>query len=214
MVVKPLIVVGAGGHAKVLISTLGLLDMKIEGICENNAELVGKNFAGYQLMSENEVFSRYSPASVYLVNAVGSVGVTKNRSDVFERFKAHGYLFQTIVHPKAVLASTVCLGEGAQIMAGAILQDEVAIGVNSIVNTGAIVDHDCEIGNHCHIAPGATLSGGVRVSNSSHIGTGAVVMQKIRIAEGVVIGAGAVVNRDTDPRSCYVGVPAKYLKSV
>ena len=122
------------------------------------------------------------------------------RAQAFLRLgKAAGFTFISFNHPSAVLAADTSIGEGAQIMAGAVLQPGVSLGINCIVNTRASLDHDCRIGDHVHIAPGAVLSGGVTIGDGCHIGTGAIVIQNIRIGAGAMIAAGAVITRDVLP---------------
>jgi sugar O-acyltransferase (sialic acid O-acetyltransferase NeuD family) len=128
---------------------------------------------------------------------------------VFEKFKGKGFTFATIVHPSAVVASDVALGEGAQIMAGAIIQPGSRIGMNTIVNTKASVDHDCLIGDHVHLSPGVTLSGDVRIYNGVHIGTGATVIQGITIGANSLVGAGSVVIADVPSEIRVLGAPAR-----
>src|SRR5690606_3976184 len=99
---------------------------------------------------DEHVFSQ-DPDKVLLINAVGSVNRPVARQRVFETFHHKGYRFGTLIHPSAVISSSVTLGEGAQVMAGAIIQPAVTIGANSLINTRASVDHDCVIGSHVHI---------------------------------------------------------------
>lgn len=176
---KPVILLGAGGHARVLLDTLRLRKIKVLGLVENDEEAF-----------------KHSPSKVLLVNGVGSVRADARREAIFNRFKERGYSFLTVVHPSAVVAKDAELGEGAQVMAGAVIQTGSVIGKNSIVNTRASVDHDARIGAHVHLAPGAVLSGEVTVGDNSHLGTGAVVVNGIKIGAGVFVAANSLVCED------------------
>lgn len=183
----PVIVLGAGGHAKVLIDALLASSVIIVGIVDPNPALAGTKILGVPVLGGDDVVDEIPPSQVQLVNGLGSVGLPANRQQLFARFKEMGYSFATVVHPSAVVASDVVLGEGPQVMAGAVIQPGSKIGLNSIINTRASVDHDCIIGDHVHIAPGVTLSGGVSVGACSHIGTGATVIQGISIGNGCLV---------------------------
>lgn len=209
---QPVIVLGSGGHAKVLIETLLASSTMIAGIADPAPSTVGQLVLGVPVIGNDDIVREFPPEEIRLVNGIGSVGLPVRRQELFERFKALGYRFATIVHPSAVVASDVELSEGAQIMAGAVIQPGSRIGSNVIVNTRASVDHDCIIGDHVHIAPGATLSGDIVVGDSCHIGTGATVIQGIRIGPGSVIGAGTLVLKNVPPFVTVVGVPAKVVK--
>lgn len=205
----PVIVLGAGGHAKVLVEALLRASAVISGIVDPDPALSGTQVLGVPVLGGDDIVAGFSPAEIQLVNGLGSIGLTTKRQKVFERFKELGYTFATVVHPSAIIASDVVLSEGAQIMAGAVIQPCCLVGVNSIINTHASVDHDCVVGAHVHVAPGVTLSGGVTVGKNSHIGTGATVIQQISIGSHSLVAAGAVVTHDVKDNSVVKGIPAK-----
>jgi UDP-perosamine 4-acetyltransferase len=207
---RPLILIGAGGHGSVLLDVIRLTGRTLHGVSAQETP-AGPAWAGLPFLGPNEALFDLDPDDFELVNGVGSVGSMRRRADLFSWFKARGFVFATLVHPAAVLGSRVILREGAQIMAGCVLQPDVMIGANSIVNTRASVDHTCRIGAHVHLAPGVTLSGDVVVEDEVHVGVGATVLQGRRLGAGCVVGAGAVVTRDVPPGVTVVGVPARPL---
>lgn len=206
----PIIVIGGGGHAKVLISTLLLQNRRIIGYVDLNS--AQHSLLGIERLGDDNAVFQHSPAEVQLVNGVGSIGSTQLRRSLFEKFNAKGFSFAGVIHPAAFVAREVDLENGVQIMAGAVVQPGTWLGKNVIVNTGASVDHDCIIEGHAHIAPGVTLSGGVSVGEGSQIGTGASVIQGIRIGSRSIIGAGAVVIDDVAEGVTVGGVPAVVLR--
>lgn len=193
---KPVIVIGGGGHARVVMDALRLKGISMLGICDPALPQGSAGPFGIAVLGDDEAVAAYAPAQADLVNGVGSIESTQARRRVFETFSRRGYRFAAVVHPSAIVAGDVTLDEGAQIMAGAIIQSGTAVGRDAIVNTGARIDHDCRIGDHVHIAPGATLSGSVSVGVGTHIGVAAAVIQSIRIGRNCLIGAGTVVTRD------------------
>lgn len=192
---KSCVVIGGGGHARVLMDALLLSGFEIQGFLDlipKQIFLHGKKIA--YLGTDEEYLKKSSKRNIQLVNGVGSVGNPETRREIFKRFKSAGYSFLTVVHPSAIVAYDVALGEGVQIMAGAIVQTGSVLGNNVIINTRASVDHDCRIEDHVHIAPGAVLSGNVTVGESAHIGTGASVVQGIHILAGTLIRAGSMIS--------------------
>lgn len=209
---RPIIVIGAGGHAKVLISSLKALQHEIVGITEANRKKLGGYISGIPIIGNDEAILQHKPDSIGLVNGKGSVSSTLKRKDIYEKFRNDGYSFVSVFHPTATILDDVHLGAGFQIMAGAIVQTGCEIGDNVIINTGVIIDHDCIIGNHVHVGPGAVLSGGVQIGEMVHIGTASTVIQGIKIGDGAIIGAGAVVIKDIPANVLAAGVPAKLIE--
>lgn len=207
------IIIGAGGHARVLISSLNILGRRLEGVLHPDTKIAGQFVAGIPIIGDDDEILRFDPLYVQLVNGVGSTSSSYKRREIFLRFKSMGYSFASVIHPSAQIMPHVRLEEGVQIMAGAILQTGCVIGADAIINTGAILDHDCVVGDHVHIAPGATLSGNVRVGAMAHVGTSATVIQGVRIGSGATIGAGAVVTGDIPENMIACGVPARTRNS-
>lgn len=125
-----------------------------------------------------------------------------------------GFEFITAIHPSAVIAPDVTIGEGSVVVAGAVINPGAKVGKHVIINTSASVDHDCLIEDGVHIGPGAHLGGGVTVGRATWIGIGAVVKDHVRIGAGSVIGAGAVVLNDIPDGVVAYGVPAKVQRKV
>ena len=197
---KPVVLLGSGGHAKVLLGILQRCGYEITGVTDP-ARVPGSDWLGCRVLGGDEAVRRFEPDQVLLVNGIGSLPRDgRIRTKVFDDFSAVGYRFQTLLDPAAFVADQVRLAGGVQVMAGAVIQVGVLIAENCIVNSGAIIDHECRIGRHVHIAPGAVLSGGVEVGDGVHIGTGAVVIQGIRIGAGSIVGAGSVVTKDVSAR--------------
>lgn len=206
----PVLVIGAGGHGRVVADALRAAGRKVLGFLDPVPGLKGTCIDGFEVLGDDSVLEDYAPDTVLLANGVGMIGTaTTARRRVYERLMGSGFRFATVQHPSATISISAVVLPGAQAMAGSVVQPGAAIGENSILNTGALVDHDCVIGRHCHIAPGVTLSGAVRIGDDSQIGTGASVIQGITIGVGALIAAGAVVVDDVPDGARVMGVPAR-----
>ncbi|WP_139463182.1 acetyltransferase [Aeromonas veronii] len=205
---KPVIVLGAGGHASVLVDMLRSQGVVPIALVAPAAGTPRAALADIPLWRDEGKILTYSPDEVELVNGIGSLPGNSLRVELFSRYRTLGYHFARLVSAKAIVSDYAVLEEGVQVMAGAIIQAGTRIGPNSIINTGAIVDHDCSIGSNNHIAPGAVLSGGVSTGDAVHIGTGAMLIQNIKIGSHTVVGAGATVMKDLAPnKTLYVAKP-------
>lgn len=208
---KEIIIIGGGGHTRVVIGLLQASGANVKGILTRKESLIGKDILGVPVLGSDEDIT-LDPATTRIVNAVGNRVTSAGpgleaRIGVYLRYKAHGFSFLDLVHKQAILMPHVTLGEGVQLMPGAVLQTGVTVGENTIINTSASIDHDAVIYPHCHIAPGAIICGDAVVGEGTHIGAGAVIIQGVRVGCNVVIGAGAVVNRNV-PDNAVVRPPA------
>jgi UDP-perosamine 4-acetyltransferase len=208
---KKVLVLGAGGHANVLLDILLFQELPVLGFVTPDVGAFAR-LSSFPILGDDEAVSAFAPQDVVLVNGLGTIGVPGRRMTIFEKFKLLGYSFLTLVHHSAVVGRNVELKEGVQIMAGAVIQAGSCIGENSLINTRASVDHDCVVGKHVHIAPGATLSGSVSIGDFAHIGTGANLIQGVKVGQSCLVGAGALVIRDVESSQMVLGVPAKLAK--
>lgn len=205
---RPVILLGCGGHGRVLLEILRQCSIPVLGYTDQ----IKHTTLNLPYLGQDEAVYRYQPDEIVLVNGLGSVGNPEKRRKIYDVFKKNGYHFLSVVDRSAIVCRTAQLKEGVQVIAGAVVQCGAVIGENSIVNTKASVDHDCQIGSHVHIAPGATLCGNVTVKDGVHIGAGATVIQGVRIGHNSIVAAGAVVIHDVPPNVLVAGVPAKVVK--
>lgn len=190
---KPVLVLGAGGHAAVLVDILRQLNHTIVGLVARDKPADTPVFAGIPYYSSDDDVLAFDKGKVLLVNGIGSLPGSNIRTKVHQQFKKAGYQFATVVSPRAIVSDYSSLAEGVQVMPGAIINANTIIGEGTIINTGVIIEHDCHIGSHNHIAPGVALSGGVTSGENVHIGTGANVIHSVTIGRNVMISAGSTV---------------------
>ncbi|MBU0675963.1 MAG: acetyltransferase [Proteobacteria bacterium] len=209
---QSVIIIGGGGHAKVLIDALRLSGVDILGITDADSTKHAHRIGGVRVLGDDSIISQYGSSEVLLVNGIGSINLPLRRADLFERYKALGYCFTSVIHPSAIIATDVSLGEGVQVMAGAVIQPGCSIGGNCLINTGTTIDHDCWIGDHTHLSPGVTLCGNVTMKGRSFVGAGAIVIQGKNIGSAGLVAAGALVLEDVLDGAVVMGVPANEVE--
>jgi sugar O-acyltransferase (sialic acid O-acetyltransferase NeuD family) len=214
MTARPVIILGAGGHSRVLIDTLKSFAVEIKGITEPDVNLHGSRVMGIPIIGDDSFILKYKVNEIKLVNGLGMVNRfdRRRRARVYEAFKERGYNFTGVIHASAIISFEADLADDAQVMAGAVIQTAVTIGANTIINTRASVDHECTVGRHVHIAPGATVSGGVTIGDGVLIGAGATIIQGLHVGANSTVAAGAVVVRDVPEGVVVRGVPARVVR--
>lgn len=191
----PAILLGAGGHARVVRALAEALGMEITGVCDP-ALAAGEKWHGLQVLGGDTALLAFDPVSVVLLNGVGKMPGSTSRARLQAEWALRGFAFPPLLHPAAWVAPDAKLGPGVQVMAGAVVQPGCTLAMGCIVNTRASLDHDGQLAEDVHLAPGATLCGEVRVGAGAFIGAGAVVIQGRSIGTGAVVAAGSVVLRD------------------
>jgi sugar O-acyltransferase (sialic acid O-acetyltransferase NeuD family) len=194
---SPAIILGAGGHAKVLIDVLRLSGREIIGVVAPELKL-GSQYCGELVLGDDDVVFDYDPYEIELVNGLGALPGKMVRWNRASTMREKGYTFATVIHPSTTISSEVAIGGGAQVMAGCVIQPGSAIGRDTIINTGVMIDHDCIIEESCHVAPGVVCSGGVKIGRNSHIGTGVKIIQNIIVGDLCVVAAGTTLYQDVE----------------
>ncbi|PFG45500.1 sugar O-acyltransferase (sialic acid O-acetyltransferase NeuD family) [Vibrio sp. ES.051] len=201
---KPLIVIGGGGHASVLVDILRSQQRAILGVVSPDELTARAAFDGLSHWYQDDAILSFPSDEVKLINGIGALPHSKLRCRLNEYFLTHGYQFETVIAPAASVSPFATIEAGAQILTHAIVQAGAMIGSHSIINTGALVEHDCMIGEYNHIAPRATLCGQVQTEDHVFIGAGATVIQDVHLAEHALVGAGAVVTKHLTANTvCY-----------
>ena len=198
---KRIIIIGASGHGKVVADIAVLNGYRNIVFLDDDTSV--KECAGYPVVGK----SIEAPDAYEMFIAIGDAD---KRKRLMERYA--GRKFPVLIHPNAVIAHGVEIGEGSVVVAGAVINPSSKIGRGAIINTTSSVGHDCVLGNYVHVAPGSHLCGTVIVGDGTWIGAGATVRNNINICDGCMIGAGAVVIKDIDEPGTYIGVPVKKSK--
>ena len=202
---KPICLIGYSGHSFVVADATKTMGFRVSNYCDKKENLLNPLnliFSGDEKEALKEgVFNNFHP--------VLGIGNNTLRANIANFFILNKVSILTVLHQKAVIASSVEINEGSVVFAGAILNPFVTIGNGVICNSGCIIEHECKIGDFSHICPGAVLAGNVTVGKNVFIGANSVIRQGIVIGDNVVIGAGSVVVKNVNSGSVVYGVPAK-----
>jgi sugar O-acyltransferase (sialic acid O-acetyltransferase NeuD family) len=199
---KSVIVVGAGGHAKVVVATLREAGFTVAGLFDDDARKLGQRVLDVPVRGVLADLVALKPAN--LVIAIGNNVV---RRQIAGRLGKSNWV--TVIHPRACVHKSAKLGPGTVVFAGAVIQPDAQLGAHCIVNTAATIDHDCRLGDFVHVAPGGHLGGNVTVGDGVLLGIGSGAIPGVQIGEWTTVGAGGVVTRDLPSGCVAVGVPAK-----
>ena len=118
---KEIIVIGAGGHGRVLADIITLVGDKVIGFLDDKEP---------EQLSEIPYLGMCKDISKYQKDAWFIVGIGDNhtRREMMEAYQVNWY---TAVHPSAVIAHDVSFGAGSAVMA------------NAVINTGSSIGERC-----------------------------------------------------------------------
>lgn len=204
---------GTSGHALVVADIVRLMGFEIAGFLDDFIlpSRQGMIHGLPHLGGKDNVQALIEVGINKVVLAFGHCNARLNLSAIARDV---GLDLVTAIHPKAVIASDVLVGDGSVIVAGAVINPGTQICENAIINTCASVDHECLIGDGAHIGPGAHLGGRVIVERAAWVGIGATIKDRVRIGANSIVGAGAVVLNDVPKDSVVFGVPARVVRPV
>lgn len=209
---RRLVLVGGGGHAKVILEILRAASppWDIVGIVDASPDHRG--VLGVRVLGDDSVLPSLRADGVDA--AFVAIGENGLRQNLAVSVRDLGFELVNAISPAATLSPSAKLGRGVAIMAGAVINAEAEIGDLSIINTGALVDHDVQVGEAAHIAPGCAIAGNVAIGERALIGVGARLLPGITIGEDATIGGGACVTQDIAARATAVGIPARVISTM
>ncbi len=199
---KKIVIIGAGGHGKVIADIAGKNGYEEIVFLDDNAAI--RSCGRYPVIGPS---SDAQTMDADLIVGIGDAGIRRRIQETLD--EKH---LVTLIHPQAVIAEDVTIGKGSVVMAGAVINPGAEIGKGCIINTCASVDHDCKLGDFVHISAGSHIGGASAIGDQTFVGIGVTVSNQVEITQGCIIGAGAVVIRNIEEAGTYIGVPARKLE--
>ena len=209
MVKQKIIIIGASGHAKVVIDIVEKQGKYIiEGLLDDNRKK-GEEILGYKILGTIKDLPQFTDHKVII-----AIGDNWTRYQIYQKIMSiiPDNNFATAVHPSAQIGKNVTIGIGTVVMAGAIINCDTVIGNFTIINTKASIDHDCRMNNFSSLAPNVTTGGNVMIGEFSAISIGATIVHGMQVGSHSIIGAGALLIENCGDTIIMYGMPAKKVK--
>ena len=205
----PILLIGAGGHARACIDIIELEGrFGISGLVDIREQVGGRVF-GYAVLGSDEDLSSLLAGHTHALVTVGQIKTPEPRIRLFNLLEHHKFEIPTIVSPRAYVSSHATVGAGTIVMHGAVINAGASVGRNCILNSQSLVEHDSVIGDHCHISTAAAVNSGVSIGSGTFIGSNSCVRQGINIGERCVIGMGQRVLADCEAGTMLPAAAAK-----
>lgn len=203
---KPLVLIGGGGHCKSVIEAAESAGYQILGVLDMPEE-VGKEILSAKVIGTDDDIPTYVDKAEFVI----TVGFIKNpaiRIRLYNKVKEAGGKFATIVASTAHVSKYATIGEGTVVMHQAFVNAGAKVGNNVILNTFSNIEHDAVIGNQCHISTGTMVNGDCKIGDNCFIGSQSVLANGISVGDDIVVGAGSLVRKSIKEKGIYSGNPA------
>jgi acetyltransferase EpsM len=214
--VSRFLIVGAGGHGRVVADLVRALGHVVVGYSEVDRGRVGAvaDVTGATVVVDQSTLLAcirgQQPWPLGIDALALGVGDNAARARLLDQIG--DVMLPALVHPGSWVSGGARLGPGTVVLAGAVINTGATLEGAAIVNSGAVVEHDCVLKKAVHISPNATLCGGVSVGARSWVAAAAVIVPGRLVGGDCVVGAGAVVIRDVPDGSTVVGNPARPIR--
>lgn len=203
---KPIVLIGGGGHCKSVIDVVESAGYSILGILDRSIPK-GTTVLGYSVLGNDDMIAPYIDKAEFLVT-VGQIKSSDIRVRLTKMVEEAGGKLATIVASTAHVSKYAELGDGTVVMHQAVVNADAHIGKGCIINTFANIEHDAVIGDHCHISTGTMINGDCKVGERCFIGSQSVLANCISVGDDIIVGAGSFVRKSISEKGIYSGNPA------
>lgn len=203
---KPLILIGGGGHCKSVIEAAESAGYQIFGVLDM-PENVGKEILSTKVIGTDEDILAYVDKAEFVI----TIGFIKNpniRIKLYNKVKEAGGKLATVIASTAYVSKYATIGDGTVVMHHAFVNAGAKVGCNVILNTFTNIEHDAVIGDQCHISTGTMVNGDCKVGNNCFVGSQSVLANGVTIGDDIIVGAGSLVRKSISVKGIYSGNPA------
>ena len=208
---QTIIMFGAGGHAKSVISVLqAQARWQLAGLLEDGAREMERQVLGYPVLGDQGQLDRLRKAGI--TKAMVAIGDNTVRGRLADVIVDRGFELVSIIHPTACLMTDCVVEQGAFLHVLSVIGPECRVGRNTIVQPYTSLGHEGRIGDCVQFCPGVHVGGKAMIGDFCFFGPGAVVYPGVKIGCNVEVGANSVINKDVPDHVVVVGNPARVIR--
>ena len=192
-IIKPILVIGCGGHAHSVIELIKSTGEWYAWGMVGKPNDIGKKINGIEVKGTDENLQELKQSCSNAVIGIGQIKTPSIREKIANKLVQIGYNTPAIISKYAVVSEGANVKEGVTVGHGSIVNANAYIGKFCIINTGAILEHSTRVGDFCHISTGVIVNGDVDIGEGSFVGSGSIIREGLKIPVSTTISAGSRV---------------------
>lgn len=122
--------------------------------------------------------------------------------------------FIPLIHPSAVVSSSVNKSPGLQIEPLSVVAPYTQIGFGVNISRNCSIGHHNTLNDYCSVYAGSNIAGFAEIGEGTTIGPGCTVFSNVKIGSNSIIGGGSVVSKDIPSNVLAYGNPCKVIKDL
>lgn len=208
---KKIILLGAGGHCRVVIEACQANGFEVVGILDANIAK-GTSIMSVPVLGDDSLAQNLLATGVRFM-AISLVGNLELRSRLLSTYAGMGFEFPSLIYKATHLSKYAEISDkGVLVQPGTIVNAEAVVRAHATLNTGCLVEHQATVGCNSHLAPRSALLGFSSVGDRTMIGAGAIILPGVSVGDDCIVGAGSVVLQNVPSGTVVVGNPARVIR--
>lgn len=205
---KPIILIGAGGHAASISDAILSSHRIIKGYIDEVKS--NETLMGYKVFKSIFEIDEYQNCEYCIAIGDNSLRerVLKKTIDQYKDAK-----FATIIHSTSYVSNQSILGDGTVVLGNSFVGPRCHIKNHCIINSSSSIDHDCYLDEFSSTGPGSVIGGTVSVGKKSIIAIGSSIKHSINIGDNSIIGANSYLKDNVGDNVIYYGSPARFIRN-
>ena len=199
--INRVLVLGGGyGAMQVIDILLHNPFVKVVGILDDNADLIGTEIFSVKILGKTENIGQLLKEN-FFDQAIVSISTDINiRKTLYDECKKLNIPMANAICPTVRINREVFIGEGNVICSMVHIGTCTYIGNNNFISSLNSIEHHNVWGSHIATGPNCATSSRVKVGDSVKFGTGICIQPGVSIGDNCLIASGSIITRSIPKR--------------
>ena len=118
------------------------------------------------------------------------------KDKIYQELKSANLKFTNAIHPSAIIAYGINLGQGNIVAANVVIGAFTSLGENNIFSSSCVIEHHNTVGVSNSFGPNVVTSGTVKIGNKILFATGIFIEPYLSIGSNSIISSGSIITSD------------------